>query len=150
MKNSARDAAVKWIATAGGIGLLPAAPGTWASATAAIAAWFCSPEWIVVAIGLSAAAGLWVSAPSRRVLGSEDPGTFVMDEVCGMLISVAFLPREWHLWAIAFVLFRILDMLKPWPIRWVQKRTQAWSIMGDDILAGLISNLLLRAYLLWR
>ena len=84
---------VKMTATFLGIGFIPIIPATWASAVAAVMSWFLYgglPYWIV---GLTAL-GLWACRPSQDIFSSKDPKQFVMDEVCGMMLSVLWLPKS--------------------------------------------------------
>jgi len=118
-------------------------PGTWGSVVAVILAWFLYqglPYWI---IGFSVV-GLWACRPATVIFHSKDPKQFVMDEVCGMMFSVLWLPKSMLLFCLAFVLFRALDVWKPWPISKIQDSSHPSSIMWDDIAAGLFANLILR------
>jgi phosphatidylglycerophosphatase A len=94
-------------------------------------------------------AGAAASAAHAAELGRPDPGRIVVDEVCGQLLALAFLPAAWAPLAISFVLFRFFDILKPWPIRRLEKLPGGWGIMADDIGAGLAAAALSRLVLLW-
>ena len=141
--------AAKWIAAAFGPGFIPVVPATWTSALVCLAVWFLAvPAGALVgALGVLTAAGLWACAPARTVFASNDPKQFVMDEVCGMLIALLWLPREAGLFIAAFVLFRIFDVWKPWPIILIQRSPRPTSIMWDDLLAGVFAFVTLRMYL---
>jgi phosphatidylglycerophosphatase A len=133
------------IASFFGVGLIPIVPATWASAVAAVLAWFIDESFLVYwAAGLSVA-GLWACREAQTVFNSKDPKQFVMDEVCGMFLSVLWLPKSVPLFIAAFLLFRVLDVWKPWPISKIQDSKHPWSIMGDDLAAGLVTNLILQA-----
>lgn len=134
---------IKMVATVLGVGYLPLAPGTWASALAVVFAWYSTGCPICWFLGFSAV-GLWACAPARKVFGKEDPSQFVMDEVCGMLLSVLWLPRTVAVYGAAFLLFRLFDVWKPGPVRSVQNSPHPWSIMLDDLLAGVFANLVLQ------
>ena len=134
---------VRIVAAFLGVGFLPLVPATWASALAAALAWYLPGNLLGWILGLTAA-GLWACRPSQSIFNSKDPKPFVMDEVCGMMLSVLWLPKNGLLFLAAFVLFRILDVWKPWPISRIQDSRHPWSIMGDDLLAGLFANLILR------
>jgi len=129
-----------------GVGYLPRCPGTWASAAAVVLAWFLGSTLIYWTV-FFCIAGLWACVGAREAFGAEDPGAFVMDEVCGMMLAVLWLPRTLVLYAAAFVLFRLFDIWKPWPISKIQASKGSWSIMGDDLLAGVFANLLLSSVL---
>lgn len=132
------------VATFFGVGFLPWAPGTWASLLAAVLAWFLGGSLVYWTVAFSTV-GLLVCRQARLVFRDEDPKQFVMDEVCGMFLGVLWLPKSIPLFVAAFFLFRVLDIWKPWPISKVQNIDRPWSIMGDDLLAGVFVNLILQA-----
>lgn len=143
----------KILATFFGIGLFPVAPGTLASAVAALAfrialhglAW---PLYLLL-LAFLFFAGAAASAALAAELGRPDPGRIVVDEVCGQLLALAFLPAAWAPLAVSFVLFRFFDIIKPWPIRRLEKLPGGWGIMADDIGAGLAAAAVSRLVLLW-
>lgn len=91
--------------------------------------------------------GLSITGRSERILGRKDPPCVVIDEVVGMFISLIFLPYNLRLVILAFILFRILDIFKPYPISKLQKVAGGAGIMGDDIIAGLYTNIILQLVL---
>ena len=93
--------------------------------------------------------GFLVCRPSQAVFHSKDPSSFVMDEVCGMMLSVLWLPKSLLWYAVAFGLFRLLDVTKPWPIRVIQRSSHPFMIMADDLLAGVFTNLILRLLIIF-
>lgn len=129
-----------------GSGLLTRAPGTMGTLAAVPVAvlvslagfsWF----WFLVT---TFTAGIWLCNRTTRKLGIEDYGGIVWDEMVGYWLVVAFLPFHWAWWLAAFVLFRIFDILKPWPISLVEERFDGGlGIMLDDILAALYSVVIL-------
>ena len=139
-------------ATFFGIGLVPLAPGTVASAAAALGyrlvlhglSW---PLYSLLVV-LLFLAGAVVSERYAAELGRPDPGRIVIDEVCGQLVALAFLPAGWVPVAVSFALFRFFDIIKPWPIRKLEKLPGGWGIMADDVLAGIFAGLLVHGYLL--
>ncbi len=131
------------IATSFGVGFIPIIPATWASAAAGTLAWFAGGLSIYWVVGLSLA-GLWACKGSQDLFRSADPKQFVMDETCGMLLSLIGLPVDLRYYVGAFILFRVLDIVKPWPISRIQQSKHAMSIMWDDLAAGLATNLILR------
>jgi phosphatidylglycerophosphatase A len=146
-------AASRILATFFGIGLFPLIPGTAASAVAAVA-WrlvLSGWPWPLYALMLTALflAGAAASASYAVDLGRPDPGRIVIDEVCGQLIALAFLPAAWLPVAVAFALFRFFDIIKPWPIRKLERLPDGWGIMADDVAAGLAAAVLGRLILLW-
>ncbi|MGD0673936.1 MAG: phosphatidylglycerophosphatase A [Polyangiaceae bacterium] len=130
-----------WIlATWFGSGFVPKAPGT-AGAVVAVPIGILADRagrWGVAAAAVGVtAAGLWASSQIARELGAEDPQVIVIDEVAGMLVSMACMRRmTWRKIALAFLLFRTLDALKPWPISWCERWRGGLGVMLDDIAAG--------------
>jgi phosphatidylglycerophosphatase A len=88
--------------------------------------------------------GIPLCGRASRMLGRHDPGNIVWDEMVGFWLTVALLPVTWSWWLAAFVLFRFFDILKPWPIRQMDRRIKGGlGIMLDDIVAALYAMLLL-------
>ncbi len=140
------DNFVKITATFFGIGYFPWGPGTMGSLAGILIAWFTGDFfWLPLLIFL--VLGFAVCRPAIRVLNSGDPSSFVMDEVVGVMIAAASIPHTWQFYLAAFVLFRIFDIAKPWPISVIQKSKLPRAIMADDILAGLFANILIQGYL---
>ena len=128
------------VATLCGAGRLRPAPGTWGS-MAVLPAVLLGPWACLALAGLAAVAG-WVAV--RSVLADapqDDPGWIVVDEAAGMLIALAALPAGagWVGVGLAFLAFRALDILKPWPVSWADGLEGATGVMLDDILAGAIA-----------
>ena len=131
-----------FVATVGGTGLLPRAPGTWGSLVALPLAWLIldglGPLALCVAAILVFLLGWWVSVLVLRRTRDDDPGPIVIDEVAGQL--TALIPATTELWqfALGFALFRIADIVKPWPVSWADRDIKGGlGVMTDDILAGL-------------
>jgi len=88
--------------------------------------------------------GVRICTTSSSRLGQHDPGGIVWDEMVAYWLTIAFLPVSWPWWLAAFVLFRFFDILKPWPIRWVENRfSGGLGIMLDDIIAALYAMAIL-------
>ena len=126
------------VASAGGIGLLPKAPGTWGSLAALLlgmALLAAGGRWAVATgAGLATLAGLWAIP---RAGGEADPGWVVIDEVAGMWLAMLPLARpDWRGGVLAFACFRLLDIAKPGPIGAVDRLPGRVGVMGDDVLAG--------------
>jgi len=136
-----------------GIGLFPLVPGTAASAVAALAYGFALHRLAggpyALLVGALFFAGAAASAVTSAELGRPDPGRIVVDEVCGQLIALAFLPSGWVPVAVSFGLFRFFDIIKPWPIRRLERLPGGWGIMADDVAAGLAAAAVARLILLW-
>lgn len=142
------------IAAGFGSGLAPRAPGTFGTLAALIPWWplHFLPSigyWVVIALGT--ALGIYVCGKTARDLRTHDHGSIVWDEFIGLWIALAWLPTStvWFtsaLWIGAgFLLFRLFDIWKPWPIRWCDKHVHGgFGIMLDDIAAGVAALALLQ------
>ncbi|WP_052473107.1 phosphatidylglycerophosphatase A family protein [Paramagnetospirillum magnetotacticum] len=124
-----------------GAGLLPKGPGTWGSAAALPFAWALmaagGPELLLVATLICFALGWWASAVYVRRTLAEDPSEVVIDEVAGQWMVLLAAPLDPLSYGIGFVLFRIFDIWKPWPVGWADRKIGGGlGIMADDILAG--------------
>ena len=141
-----------FVASFGYVGFFPFAPGT-AGSLAALAL-FAFIRWIgVPAIELGAivavfAIGVWAASGTEVALGRKDPGVVVIDEVLGMLITLALLPVSIPGVVLGFFLFRALDVIKPYPAAQLEHLHGGLGIMADDAVAGLYSYLILRL-LMW-
>jgi len=140
------------LATWGGVGYLPLAPGTWGT-LAALPLWFLLAQTGPWGYGLGVAAlillGLRVAGPAQLYLGRPDHGAIVVDEVAGLLITLAGVTPTWEHAALGFFVFRTLDILKPPPIRWMEAGpASGLSVMADDLVAGVMGRLLLEAVII--
>jgi phosphatidylglycerophosphatase A len=94
--------------------------------------------------------GAWVCDRVGKRLGMPDHGALVWDEIVGYAVAVALVPRHWFWMLAAFALFRVLDILKPWPVRTVERSLGGgWGVMMDDIVAGLLTLLALWLAMRW-
>ena len=133
------------LATWFGSGLLRVAPGTCGSLAAlpfAAGMVFLGGPWLLGAATAAAfAAGLWASARYVEAAGQADPGAVVIDEVVGQWLALVALPLDPVLYLLAFLAFRLFDILKPWPVGWADRRLHGgFGIMADDLLAGLYAG----------
>ena len=102
------------------------------------------------ALVLLFAAGVWICARASRDLGQADPGGIVWDEMVGYWLTVALLPASLSLWVLAFLLFRLFDILKPWPIRQLERGIGGGlGIMLDDVVAALYAMAVLEIGQRW-
>ncbi len=142
------------IATWLGVGLLPGAPGTWGSLAALPFAYglvSAGGVW-VLAVGtiLVFLAGLWASGRAAAALGAADPRQVVVDEVAGQWLALIPVALDLRYWLVAFVAFRLADILKPWPVSLAENRLKgAMGIMADDIVAGVYAGIIAWAAALW-
>ena len=136
-----------FVATAGYAGFAPIAPGTAGSvvglAVYVVVRWFDNPALETGAIVVSLICGLWASGVVEKELG-KDPGPVVIDEVHGMLVTVAFLDVTPLGAFLGFILFRVYDVIKPFPAGRLEHLHGGPGIMLDDLVAGLYSQLTLR------
>ena len=144
-----------------GIGLIPGPAGTYASVVTAalvgLAFYVGAPWWSVAAAAVAVTAlGIFVGRNAEQDFGAKDPRSFVLDEVAGMWIAglAAWAPWTglggWTTIAIAFVWFRVADVLKPPPARQLERLPHGWGIVLDDVAAGLMSlGLTLACNALW-
>lgn len=141
----------KIIATVLFIGYFPFAPGTVCSAVIMIFLNLFKPSYLVVLAILivSIVTGTIASERIEKASNKKDPSYIVIDEFAGYLTSMLFIPINWQNLLIAFILFRIFDITKPAPIRQIERKLKGGlSIMMDDIVAGLITNVLIRIFLM--
>lgn len=129
----------------GGVGHAPIAPGTVASAITAIALWLLglSPLALTGLLLVVLIVGTWAADGAERALGTKDPGAIVVDEVAGMTISVLTLPLTLPVLVAGFVLFRIFDVVKPFPAGASQRLGGGVGVMIDDVIAGIYALILL-------
>ena len=133
------------IATVGGVGLTPVVPGT-AGSLVALALLFLIPfrPWTLACTALViAGTGIWAAGRKEARLGEHDPRSIVIDEVAGCLIAAFALPQTWKLLLAAFIGFRLLDVIKPYPVRQLQALPGGWGIVVDDLAAGAYTALVL-------
>jgi phosphatidylglycerophosphatase A len=133
-----------WISTWFGSGLLPKIPGTWGTLAALPFGWVIQSTWgstgMLVAAGLAFIIGWWSTANYIAADGRADPGMVVIDEVAGIWLTLAFVSLDAEGYIVAFVLFRFFDMLKPWPIRTIERSIAgALGVMVDDIAAAVFA-----------
>lgn len=137
-----------FIATAAYSGYFPIAPGTVGSAVGLLVYllvwWTQSPIVEVALIAVLFAAGVWAGTTAERYFGGIDPGPIVLDEVVGMLITLAFIPVGWSGALAGFFLFRIFDIVKPFPARSLERLHGGLGVMADDAMAAIYANISLR------
>jgi len=143
----------RWLATAFGSGYAPIAPGTAGSAVGLALFWpLAETPWPLQVASCAALFVVGALASGRVALdvGIKDPGLVVVDEVVGMWVTLVALSPGPGVAALGFVLFRAMDVLKPWPARDLERLPGGWGIMADDVAAGVYAHLLLRvASLVW-
>lgn len=138
---------VTLLATGLGAGFLPLAPGTWGTAVAVPLAWGASKLGqlsFLAATLIVTLAGVWAAERYCRATGREDDQRVVIDEVAGYMVTLLLVPRGAMELILAFILFRILDMWKPPPLRWLDENVKGGlGVMLDDVGAGIYGAILL-------
>jgi phosphatidylglycerophosphatase A len=138
------------LATALGVGYVPVAPGTFGS-VAGLALWWLLPHEgavPILAVIVVFALGWWGGGIAEQHFNRTDPGPVVIDEVLGMLITLLFNPVGWTGATLGFLLFRVADIVKPWPANRLEALHGGLGIMADDAAAAVYANLTLRVALL--
>jgi len=142
------------LATGLGIGYAPIAPGTFGSLPALAIAWALDRAaggfGVAAGAALFALVGTWAADRAAAHLGASDPGPVVVDEIAGQLVTLMFVPIAPRVLIAAFLLFRALDVIKPWPANRLEALPGGSGIMADDLMAGLYANLLVQGLVAWR
>jgi phosphatidylglycerophosphatase A len=141
-----------FVATCGYLGYVPIAPGTFGSA-AGLAVFVAVRSTGSVTVELATIAvlfaiGIWSGTVAEHHFGGVDPGPIVLDEVVGMLITLALLPVNLTGAIVGFLVFRVLDVVKPWPSGGFEKLPGGLGVMADDGMAAVYGNLVMRG-LIW-
>ena len=134
-----------------GTGLMPKAPGTFGTLPAIVLVWLFAPLDVAAYMGVvvfAAIIGIYLCGATAKAMGEHDAPAIVWDEIAGYMIAMIAVPVSWQSLLLAFVLFRIFDIIKPWPISWLDKKVDGgFGIMLDDIVAGFISLVLMHVVL---
>lgn len=132
-----------------GSGLSPKAPGTMGTLVAIPLVWLLAQWSVEIYVAVTAVAvvvGIWICAYSAKAMGEHDHPAIVWDEIAGYAVAMTLLPPTLLNLALAFVLFRLFDILKPGPIGWCDKKLHGGlGIMADDVLAGIAACVLIHA-----
>ena len=141
-----------FVATCGYLGYVPIAPGTFGSA-AGLAVFVAVRSTGSITVELATivvlfAIGIWAGTVAEHHFGGVDPGPIVLDEVVGMLITLALLPVNVTGAIVGFLVFRLLDVIKPWPSGGFEKLPGGLGVMADDGMAAIYGNLVMRG-LIW-
>ena len=137
-----------FVATCGYLGYVPIAPGTFGSAAGLIAfaavRWSGSPAIEIGLIALLLVIGVWSGNVAERHFGGVDPAPVILDEVVGMLITLALIPVNVPGAILGFLLFRLFDVIKPWPANRFEALPGGLGVMADDAMAAVYANIALR------
>ena len=132
-------------------GLMPKAPGTFGTLAAvplAIAVNYLGVIYGTLSLVIFISVAVLTSGLSRKLIGRDDPREIVIDEAAGFSVTLFLLPLSWFSLSLGFLLFRLFDIFKPFPIRRLEKIKGGVGIVLDDLLAGVYANLILRLVLL--
>lgn len=139
---------VHFLAYGFGAGLAPVAPGTFGTLPALVLFWFMAPLGAGTYAGIVVVmfvAGIFICGQTARDVGATDPGFIVYDEIVGFLVAMYLMPADWRWMAAGFVIYRLFDIWKPWPIHYAEERLGLGSgIMADDVIAGLYTLAILQ------
>ena len=144
--NSAIDFTARLISSGIFIGYLPLAPGTLGSLLAVVLffllyGYVLNIFWLFLPFLYFL--GVWTASYCEELWG-KDSGRIVIDEIVGMFVTLVFLPVNVKIVWLGFFIFRAFDIIKPPPIRWLERLPQGWGVMTDDLIAGIYANLVLR------
>ena len=149
---------VRFLATGAYLGYAPIAPGTVGTLGCAVLLWFVVPEVTAASSPLAVvvmlmstlaftALAIWASDLAERRFG-HDASRIVIDEYAGFIFSILLLPKSLLVFAVAFMIFRAIDIVKPFPARQAEALPGGTGIVMDDVVAGIYTNILLRVMLL--
>lgn len=149
-KHALSDRLVVAIATGIYVGYVPPVPGTLGSLLGLVLLWPLRPglAQVLVTVFLIGVA-IMMADRAARIIGGQDPSAIVIDEIAGVAVATLLLPPTLQERVIAFVIFRVFDVIKPFPARHVERLPGGSGIVGDDLIAGLYTNLLMWVWLLW-
>lgn len=152
MNAGSKDKLVLIICSWFGTGLAPRMPGTVGSLAALplILVLTCLGElYLIIALIVLIPLSIWAAGAGASLLRGHDPSQIVIDEVAGLLLTFFFIPFSVHAFLLGFILFRIFDILKPFPAGWIDKNVKhGFGIVLDDLVAGIYANICVRLTLL--
>jgi phosphatidylglycerophosphatase A len=141
-----------FVATCGYLGYVPVAPGTFGSVAGLVV--FAAVRWSgsiaieLAVIGFLLAIGVWSANVAEKHFGGVDPAPVILDEVAGMLITLALIPVNLSGAIVGFLLFRLLDVIKPWPANRLESLPGGLGVMADDAMAAVYGNVAMRVIVL--
>ena len=129
-------------------GFSPGAPGTAGSVIGVALFWLLSPlsfPLYIITVTAFIFLAIWCASRASGIYQKKDPSQVVIDEIAGYLVTMAALPPTWGYIIAGFLLFRVMDIVKPYPIRWIdQNIAGGYGIVLDDVLAGVYANIILQ------
>ena len=146
-----KQKSVMFLATGCFIGNISFAPGTFGSILGLPLYFFLSKINLLIAVFLTVIfifMAIWIAQQAEKIVNTEDPGCIVIDEIAGILVTFTGIPYHMISVAVGFLIFRALDIWKPYPISWIERKLSGGTgIVMDDVVAGICSNLVLRGIL---
>lgn len=143
---------VMFLATGCYIGNISFAPGTFGSVLGLLLCFFLSKIDFSIAVLLTLIfilSAIWIAGEAEKILGEEDPGCIVIDEIAGIILTLSGLPFNITSMTGGFLIFRALDIWKPYPIRLLENKFSGGiGIVLDDVVAGILSNVILRVFII--
>ncbi len=147
-----KQKSVMFLATGCFIGNISFAPGTFGSILGLPLCFFLSKINLFFAVFLTVVFiffAIWIAQRAEKIVNTEDPGCIVIDEIAGILVTFTGIPFHMISVAFGFFIFRVLDIWKPYPISWIERKLSGGAgIVMDDVVAGICSNLVLRGILI--
>jgi phosphatidylglycerophosphatase A len=144
--NRTAQAVILFIAQGAYSGRSPFAPGT-AGTVVGVSSIFCEgarTAWYLAASAAVIVIGIWTAGRAEVLLGKKDAQSIVIDEIAGYLISMVLVPSGWMHVVAAFILFRMFDVIKPWPLKRLQDLSGGVGVVFDDVGAGIYTNIVLQ------
>jgi phosphatidylglycerophosphatase A len=141
-----KDFLVKLVASGLGTGYVPIVPGTWGTLPGVALAWLLFrygwPVQIIVAV-VVLGIGVWAATAAEKMYG-HDSKIIVIDEIAGILVAYVFVPFVWQYYVLGFVIFRALDIWKPFPAARWESLPRGWGVMADDFAVAVYTNIVLQ------
>ena len=138
----------EWIATCFKVGYLPLAPGTWGSIFAILVWWVLLKDLDLFIFGIVIILFFFIGIIVSNIIidqnGDNDPSHIIIDELVGQWLALWMLPDGSFYIIIVFILFRFFDIIKPWPIRFMEQLPKGLGVMCDDLTAGLITLIIIQ------
>ena len=138
----------EWIATCFKVGYLPLAPGTWGSIFAILVWWVLLKDLDLLIFGIVIILFFFIGIIVSNIIidqnGDNDPSHIIIDELVGQWLALWMLPDGSFYIIIVFILFRFFDIIKPWPIRFMEQLPKGLGVMCDDLTAGLITLIIIQ------
>ena len=138
----------EWIATCFKVGYLPLAPGTWGSIFAILVWWVLLKDLDLLIFGIVIILFFFIGIIVSNIIidqnGDNDPSHIIIDELVGQWLALWMLPDGSFYIIVVFILFRFFDIIKPWPIRFMEQLPKGLGVMCDDLTAGLITLIIIQ------